>query len=222
MLVWLHDLVAGIHESKGEHFFIEFEKSQQRGQCLTIFTFCVFACVCFLKKHDNIYLGNLITGAADLPGDVISFLVIERIGRKKTLLISMTSAAILPLFFAAAPKGSPVWAMLGSASFGFVSVGGWNALSILSPELFHTSIRSTMHGILTALGRIGGFLGTYFVGHMMSNAGIWLPCIFATSILSLGCVAALFVPETSGKVITDYQVQENKQQQQHSRKQAIP
>jgi MFS family permease len=181
---------------------------------LGIIWFCLSACWYgfmiwlpqFLQaKHDHVYLGNLITSAADLPGDFISFLLIEKIGRKKTLLISLVSAALLPLFFAAAPKGSPVWAILGSACFGFVSVGGWNALSILSPELFDTSVRATMHGFLTALGRVGGFIGTYFVGHF-AHAGIWLPCIFATGILLLGCVATLFVPETSGKVITDYQV----------------
>eukprot|EP00213_Chloropicon_mariensis_P007164 CAMPEP_0197483030 /NCGR_PEP_ID=MMETSP1309-20131121/56672_1 /TAXON_ID=464262 /ORGANISM="Genus nov. species nov., Strain RCC998" /LENGTH=620 /DNA_ID=CAMNT_0043025613 /DNA_START=58 /DNA_END=1921 /DNA_ORIENTATION=- len=181
---------------------------------LGIVWFCLSACWYgfmiwlpeFLQaKHDNSYLGNVVTSAGDLPGNLISFFLIEKIGRKKSLLISLVASAIFPLVFAAAPKGSDVWAIVGSASFGFVSVGAWNALSILSPELFDTKIRATMHGFLTALGRVGGFLGTYFVGHFQ-NSGIWLPCIFASSILALACIATLLVPETSGKVLTEFKV----------------
>ncbi len=158
---------------------------------------------CLFLQHDNTYLGNLVTSAGDLPGNILSFFLIEKIGRKKCLLFSLVGAAVTPLAFAAAPKGSQVWAMAGSAAFGCASVGGWNALSILSPELFHTDIRATMHGFLTALGRLGGFMGTFFVGHFQKG-GVWLPCIFASGILALGCVATLFVPETQGKVLTEY------------------
>ena len=97
--------------------------------------------------------------------------------------------------------------MAGSASFGFVSVGGWNALSILSPEVFETRVRTTMHGVLTALGRIGACLGTFVVGHFgqrQGSSGIWVPCVFASSVLALGCAAASFQPETSGKVLAKY------------------
>ena len=179
---------------------LTFQIAKSFGCLLLIF----FSSLPFLQ-HDNSYLGNVVTSAGDLPGNLISFFLIEKIGRKKSLLISLVASAIFPLVFAAAPKGSDVWAIVGSASFGFVSVGAWNALSILSPELFDTKIRATMHGFLTALGRVGGFLGTYFVGHFQ-NSGIWLPCIFASSILALACIATLLVPETSGKVLTEFKV----------------
>lgn len=96
--------------------------------------------------------------------------------------------------------------MLGSACFGFVSVGAWNALSILSPECFETRIRGTMHGVLTALGRAGGFAGTFVVGHfaVSSEARVWVPCLFASSVLAIGWTATLFLPETAGKVLTEY------------------
>ncbi|QDZ19752.1 MFS general substrate transporter [Chloropicon primus] len=162
----------------------------------------------FEAQHDNVYLGNLVTSLGDLPGNVINFFIIDKLGRKNALVLSMGASAVLPLAFAAVPKGSAFWAMLGSASFGFVSVGAWNALSILSPEVFETRLRTTMHGILTALGRIGGFFGTYMVGHFEDQAqsGIWLPCMFASAVLALGLASTAFLPETKGKILTDYRV----------------
>lgn len=56
------------------------------------------------SKHDDVYLGNLVTSAGDLPGNVISFLIIERQGRKRTLLCSLAAASLSPIAFAAAPK----------------------------------------------------------------------------------------------------------------------
>lgn len=170
--------------------------------------FMIWLPLFFQAKHDNVYLGNLVTSAGDLPGNIMSFLLIDRVGRKRTLLVSLAAAAMSPLAFAAAPKGSTLWAMAGSACFGFVSVGAWNALSILSPEAFDTRVRTTMHGLLTAVGRVGGFFGTYIVGHIQNRAGagVWFPCVFASSVLGLGCLATMFVPETTGKIVTDYKL----------------
>ena len=46
-----------------------------------------------------------------------------------------------------------------SCIFNGVSVGGWNALNILSTELFPTKQRGSAFGVLSALGRIAAILG---------------------------------------------------------------
>merc|ERR1739848_779107 len=82
---------------------LKLEESRKTAIVLGIVWFCLSACWYgfmiwlpeFLQaKHDNSYLGNVVTSAGDLPGNLISFFLIEKIGRKKSLLISLVASAI--------------------------------------------------------------------------------------------------------------------------------
>jgi VNT family MFS transporter (synaptic vesicle glycoprotein 2) len=51
---------------------------------------------------------------------------------------------VAALGFAAAPA-DPVWSVVAACVFNAISVGGWNALDLLSAELFPTEVRRSCH-----------------------------------------------------------------------------
>ena len=113
----------------------------------------------------------------------------------------MLGTTLFPLLLAYAPKGSKVWSLCSTAAFGAISVGGWNALTAISPELYDTGIRATMYALLGIIGRMGAFIGTSAVGHLIKAGGVWLACICASATLFCGCLSTLGLPETKGRVL---------------------
>ena len=82
-----------------------------------------------------------------------------------------------------------------SCFFSGVSVAGWNALNILSSELYPTSQRGAAFGLLAAIGRVGAIVGNISFG-AMSASNPTLPLVLTGAALAAGSLMALLVPET--------------------------
>ncbi|XP_027718136.1 synaptic vesicle glycoprotein 2A isoform X4 [Vombatus ursinus] len=84
--------------------------------------------------------------------------------------------------------------------FGGVSIASWNALDVLTVELYPSDKRTTAFGFLNALCKLAAVLGisifTSFVG--VTKAA---PILFASAALALGSSLALKLPETRGQVL---------------------
>ncbi|XP_026259818.1 synaptic vesicle glycoprotein 2A isoform X2 [Urocitellus parryii] len=84
--------------------------------------------------------------------------------------------------------------------FGGVSIASWNALDVLTVELYPSDKRTTAFGFLNALCKLAAVLGisifTSFVG--ITKAA---PILFASAALALGSSLALKLPETRGQVL---------------------
>jgi MFS family permease len=65
--------------------------------------------------------------------------MVDRLGRRWTACICLAGACVAALGFAAAPA-DPVWSVVAACVFNAISVGGWNALDLLSAELFPTEV----------------------------------------------------------------------------------
>eukprot|EP00955_Chlamydomonas_euryale_P071583 361118-Chlamydomonas_euryale.AAC.2 len=68
--------------------------------------------------------------AGNLPGNLASLWLIDRLGRRGTCVVCMAGGCACALAFAAAPA-SGVWPTLAAACFNGVSVPGWNALDAI-------------------------------------------------------------------------------------------
>ena len=77
----------------------------------------------------SIYFATFLTSAAQLPGNIASVFMVEKMGRRMTLAVSMCAGGLAALLFAAAPPG-PVWSVTAGCIFNGVSIGGWNALDL--------------------------------------------------------------------------------------------
>ncbi|XP_029436950.1 synaptic vesicle glycoprotein 2A isoform X2 [Rhinatrema bivittatum] len=84
--------------------------------------------------------------------------------------------------------------------FGGVSIASWNALDVLTVELYPSDKRTTAFGFLNALCKLAAVLGisifTSFVGVTKS-----VPILLASGALALGSSLALKLPETRGQVL---------------------
>jgi MFS family permease len=116
----------------------------------------------------NPYLGSFIFAVANLPGNAVSVLLIERVGRKRLLVWGMALAAVSSVFFAADARNKAT-VVLCAALFNAFSVVGWNALDCLSVEYFPTETRSTAMGLLSASGRLGAIVAQFVNGALELN-----------------------------------------------------
>lgn len=73
-------------------------------------------------------------------GNIASIFMVDRLGRRWTACLCLAGACLAALGFAAAPA-DPVWSVVAACVFNAISVGGWNALDLLSAELFPTEVR---------------------------------------------------------------------------------
>ncbi|XP_034954341.1 synaptic vesicle glycoprotein 2A isoform X2 [Zootoca vivipara] len=84
--------------------------------------------------------------------------------------------------------------------FGGVSIASWNALDVLTVELYPSDRRTTAFGFLNALCKLAAVLGisifTSFVG--ITKA---VPILLASAALAVGSSLALKLPETRGQVL---------------------
>lgn len=65
--------------------------------------------------------------------------MVDLLGRRLTACICLAGACGAALLFAFAPA-DPVWSVAAACIFNGISVGGWNALDLLSAELFATEV----------------------------------------------------------------------------------
>eukprot|EP00883_Tetradesmus_obliquus_P001403 jgi/Sobl393_1/11479/SZX61996.1 len=108
----------------------------------------------------SLYAQTFAVAAANLPGNIASIFMVDRLGRRWTACLCLAGACLAALGFAAAPA-DPVWSVVAACVFNAISVGGWNALDLLSAELFPTEVRSTAMGLLGATGRLASFATTF-------------------------------------------------------------
>ncbi|GLC41648.1 hypothetical protein PLESTB_000693100 [Pleodorina starrii] len=159
----------------------------------------------------SVYAETFAVSLANLPGNLASIWLVDRLGRRKTACVCMAGACVCALLFAAAPAQGG-WPLAAACVFNGVSVGGWNSLDMISAELYPTSLRSSGFGLLNALGRVSSFATTYAAGALLQSA-LWAPLLLAAVLLAAGSAAMLHLPEPAGKPLEDSFCQEDKEQE---------
>ena len=147
----------------------------------------------------NPYRDDFIYALANLPGNIISILFIEKYGRKKLLCYGMVLAAFSSVGFGLASSNISI--VIGcAAAFNCFSVIGWNSLDCMSCESFPTSIRTTAMGILAASGRFGAIFAQFVNGSLETNISLLL---FVTAgCMIIGGLGSFYLKnDNSGEVL---------------------
>jgi len=144
---------------------------------------------------------TLIITLAQLPGYAVAAVLIERWGRRPTLVTFLAGSALAAAGFGLA---SSVPAVLAAGiALSFFNLGAWGALYAVTPEVYPTVLRATGAGSATAFGRIAAIVAPLLVLSIRDAAGsLGLFGIFAIAFL-LAMVAALFLPEWRGRELQD-------------------
>ncbi|XP_061531290.1 synaptic vesicle glycoprotein 2A [Phycodurus eques] len=145
-----------------------------------------------------VYFVSFLGTLAVLPGNIVSALLMDKIGRLRMLAGSSVISCVSCFFLSFGNSESAMIALL--CLFGGISIASWNALDVLTVELYPSDKRTTAFGFLNALCKLAAVLGisifTSFVG--ITKA---VPILFASGALAAGSFVALKLPETRGQVL---------------------
>ncbi|XP_073703341.1 synaptic vesicle glycoprotein 2A isoform X1 [Garra rufa] len=158
---------------------------------------------CMLDFSDEnnaymIYFVSFLGTLAVLPGNIVSALLMDKIGRLRMLAGSSVISCISCFFLSFGNSESAMIALL--CLFGGISIASWNALDVLTVELYPSDKRTTAFGFLNALCKLAAVLG---ISIFQSFVGITkaVPILFASGALAVGSFLALKLPETRGQVL---------------------
>uniref|UniRef100_A0A3Q3FMX4 Synaptic vesicle glycoprotein 2A n=1 Tax=Labrus bergylta TaxID=56723 RepID=A0A3Q3FMX4_9LABR len=159
---------------------------------------CVLSDVSDENNAYMVYFVSFLGTLAVLPGNIVSALLMDKIGRLRMLAGSSVISCVSCFFLSFGNSESAMIALL--CLFGGISIASWNALDVLTVELYPSDKRTTAFGFLNALCKLAAVLGisifTSFVG--ITKA---VPILFASGALAAGSFLALKLPETRGQVL---------------------
>ncbi|KAM4634747.1 synaptic vesicle 2-related protein-like [Polymixia lowei] len=143
------------------------------------------------------YKDLLWTTLAEFPGIFIALLVIDRIGRKKSMALCfvMFFLSVLPLFACTGRTALTVFIFIARA---FIT-GGFQVVYVYTPEVFPTETRALGLGTSSGMGRVGALL-TPFVAQVLLRTSVYLTLSVYCGISLLAAMASMCLPtETSGR-----------------------
>uniref|UniRef100_A0AAQ6IGY7 Major facilitator superfamily (MFS) profile domain-containing protein n=1 Tax=Anabas testudineus TaxID=64144 RepID=A0AAQ6IGY7_ANATE len=145
-----------------------------------------------------IYLVSFLGSLAVLPGNIISALFMEKIGRVKIIGGSMLISAGCTFFLFLSSSQSAIIAL--QCLFCGVSVAAWNGIEVVTVELYPTSKRATAFGVLNALCKLAAVLGSSIFASFVGITKA-VPILLSFTALVCGGLVALKLPDTREKVL---------------------
>lgn len=146
-----------------------------------------------------VYVGGFIIAAANLPGNIFTILMMDSMGGKLLLSGSLLVSS-MSVFFIYMVK-TKTESLTLSCVFSGVSVIAWNALDVLGPELYPTTLRSSSMGFFMGLGRVAAIMANLVFGRLV-DTDCAVPVLLVSALLLTGGLVALLLPQTKQTELT--------------------
>jgi putative MFS transporter len=149
---------------------------------------------------------NFAIAIFQIPGYYAAAALVDRAGRKPTLVGFLTCAAIGSFFFAQATLAAhpSVGAVIGwGAVIAFFNLGAWGVTYTYTPELYPTAVRASGAGLAAGAGRLVGAFAPSVVPLMLARFGgpYGVFVVFAAVMLAGALVVLVLGEETRGKTL---------------------
>lgn len=175
----------------------------------------------------SIYLIQVIFGAVDLPAKLVSFLVINNLGRRPAQMASLLLAGICILVNGVIPQDQSIvrtsLAVLGKGCL----ASSFNCIFLYTGEVYPTVIRQTGLGMGSTMARVGSISSPLV--SMTAELFPSLPLFIYGAVPVVASIVTAFLPETLGHPLPDtVQDVENRRrgkpqrQHQEQQKQMVP
>ena len=151
-----------------------------------------------VRSNEFFFLSTI----AQIPGYFSAAWLVERWGRKPTLVAYLLGTAAAAFLYGNSGTGSD--AFLYAALLSFFNLGAWGVVYTISPELYPTAVRGTGAGVAAAVGRIGGIIGPFLTPVLVPALG--QSGVFAMFMILLVVTALnvwLLAEETRGRSLED-------------------
>jgi putative MFS transporter len=150
---------------------------------------------------------NLLIAIAQVPGYFTAAYLVERLGRKATLVSFLVLCAIGAFFFgrvAGQPQLGPADVpsiLLWGSVISFFNLGAWGVVYTYTPELYPTRLRGTGAGFAAGFGRLWGIIAPLSIGWQLALFGSDATVFFVfMTIMLLGALIVLALgEETKGR-----------------------
>lgn len=151
-----------------------------------------------VRSNEFFFLSTI----AQVPGYFSAAWLVERWGRKPTLVAYLLGTALTALLFGSSGTGTDafVWAALLS----FFNLGAWGVVYTYSPELYPTAIRATGAGVAAAVGRVGGIIGPFLTPVLvpaLGQTGVF--ALFMVLLVVTALNVYLLAEETRGRSLEE-------------------
>ncbi|KAI5960070.1 GIT1 [Candida pseudojiufengensis] len=117
------------------------------------------------KDLQSIAEWTLLLGAIALPGVFVGALIVDRIGKKYTMMIGFVGYIVFGLVVGCAyfkiKNITALFIVLYGLMQSFGNLGMGNCLGLVSSESFATPVRGTFYGFSAVIGKVGAVCGTY-------------------------------------------------------------
>ncbi|XP_072310477.1 synaptic vesicle glycoprotein 2C-like [Eucyclogobius newberryi] len=145
-----------------------------------------------------VYFVNFLGTLAVLPGNIISALLMDKIGRLSMLGGSMVLSGISCFFLWFGTSESMMIFML--CLYNGLSISAWNSLDVITAELYPTDRRGTGFGFCNAMCKLAAVLGNLIFGSLVGITKA-IPILLASSVLVVGGLIGLRLPDTRSNVL---------------------
>lgn len=155
-----------------------------------------------VPESGDLYKSALVTSMAELPGLLVSAVIVDRFGRKNSMsgLFLLCGASLLPLVHPQSVATTTFLLFLARACI----TGTFTIVYIYAPEVYPTQLRATGLGIANSFARIGGVLCPLVAVELVKSCQLSLAVTLFVAVPVLGAVAVIFLPiETKGRLLTD-------------------
>eukprot|EP00270_Netrium_digitus_P015975 TRINITY_DN5656_c0_g1_i1.p1 TRINITY_DN5656_c0_g1~~TRINITY_DN5656_c0_g1_i1.p1 ORF type:complete len:433 (-),score=107.14 TRINITY_DN5656_c0_g1_i1:25-1191(-) len=157
------------------------------------------------------FFSVLLSSLAELPGLALVALIVDKIGRKKTMMyLLLLTGFSMPLLLTPALQqmaaGSEGWIALVPLYVARAGVmGAFQTLFIYAPEVYPTTVRTSGLGFANSFSRIGGILCPFVAVQLVQKCNPTL-AVAVFSLLSFIAAAAVgfFPRETSQEPLIDF------------------
>jgi putative MFS transporter len=167
-----------------------------------IFTFLpsLFGARGFTVGQSNFYF--FVSSLAQVPGYFSAAWLVERVGRRPTLVAYLVGSAVSAYLFGNSSTLND--AILSAALLSFFNLGAWGVVYALSPELYPTALRATGAGAAAAVGRIGGIIGPFLTPTLTASLGqSGVFAVFMGLLLVTAAAVGLLSEETRGRSLEE-------------------
>ncbi|XP_020578396.1 LOW QUALITY PROTEIN: organic cation/carnitine transporter 7-like [Phalaenopsis equestris] len=153
-------------------------------------------------EDENLYKDVFITSFAELPGLLLLAVMVDRFGRKITMIIMLFTAfvSLIPLAFLHT-EGLTTTLLFCTR---LCITASSTCLCIYAPELYPTSLRSSGYGTASAMGRIGGIISPLVAVALVDDCHQTEAILLFEFVISLSAIVVAFFPvETKGRGLDD-------------------
>ncbi|XP_026091122.1 synaptic vesicle glycoprotein 2C [Carassius auratus] len=145
-----------------------------------------------------VYFINFLGTLAVLPGNIVSALLMDKVGRLSMLGGSMVLSGISCFFLWFGTSESMMIAML--CLYNGLSISAWNSLDVVTAELYPTDRRGTGFGFCNSMCKLAAVLGNLIFGSLVGITKS-IPILLASSVLVAGGLVGLRLPDTRSNVL---------------------